>query len=66
MDIPPIIAERIVHKLSDILPYTITVRSLTGEVLCSSEQADSPADRLPKAPGHLRRVIRSVKAAPGS
>lgn len=51
MDIPPIIAERIVHKLSDILPYTITVRNLTGEVLCSSEQADSPADRLPKSTG---------------
>ena len=66
MDIPPIIAERIVHKLSDILPYTITVRSLTGEVLAAASKPIRPQTDCPKAPGHLRRVIRSVKAAPGS
>ncbi len=46
MDISPILAEKIVHKLQGILPYTICVRSLSGELLCSSEQADFPRNRL--------------------
>ena len=46
MDISPIWPRKSYINCKGILPYTICVRSLSGELLCSSEQADFPRNRL--------------------